>query len=539
MKKISVSKVLTAVIFIAVSLPGYSFTYPWDNWIYHLDYKREEVFELHNQLIAQQDAVDDNIVTFNAALEQYQTMVIANQYLLLCSNSIVMDELSWQQYRVELSNVDMAGAPPAWLDTTRGVVDVLGGATLALRQIFKFRNYVNERLANNNLAENISNEAGEAVEVEAVELAEISAGVGVDAEAGAAEAITAEQVGVEVAVGEAGAVVEGVTLATLEAMTGPVIAIAFGIDVAIDLFESSNASHELDIAIEELSDGIAKLEHYSGELNARLTAINSGIAQEVLRFKTLVRALEQLTGEAAHFSYDFEVTPENFDIFYQSQLSALSQYGTLVDIRDTYSRALENNPDISLDNFIAAYMLIAPTGVTAADVRQYFQILSQFSTDIDNPVNQAYRWVGNDWTTIDINHMGENSVVFSAIPSYFDDNPGTVAIRNIGNDGFEAKFKNWNYLSGEHAPEEMAFVTIEAGIYTMADGTIVEVGTMDINDSGTVDSTVHAMSFATTFAAAPVMIVQAQARTALILMCRGYTTLRPLALTSVYTNRKV
>jgi hypothetical protein len=55
-----------------------------------------------------------------------------------------------------------------------------------------------------------------------------------------------------------------------------------------------------------------------------------------------------------------------------------------------------------------------------------------------------------------------------------------VQIRNVTPDSFQIRFREWLYLDGIHATETISYLVLEAGRYTMDDGSIWEAGRFDL-----------------------------------------------------------
>ncbi len=88
--------------------------------------------------------------------------------------------------------------------------------------------------------------------------------------------------------------------------------------------------------------------------------------------------------------------------------------------------------------------------------------------------------VNSDPQTISVSSF-TNPVIIAGVPTYADEDPGTVSINKIDNTSFEIKFKEWPYLDGGHSYEDIPYLVLETGRYTMPDGSIWEVGTINQN----------------------------------------------------------
>lgn len=74
-------------------------------------------------------------------------------------------------------------------------------------------------------------------------------------------------------------------------------------------------------------------------------------------------------------------------------------------------------------------------------------------------------------------------VIVPGVPSDHDQAPGVVEISEVGSDGFTIAFREWSYLDGAHALEDIDWFALPQGRYRLADGTQVEAGTVTLEGS--------------------------------------------------------
>ena len=91
--------------------------------------------------------------------------------------------------------------------------------------------------------------------------------------------------------------------------------------------------------------------------------------------------------------------------------------------------------------------------------------------------------VNSEWATVKINSSFINPVVVAGPPSSTDSDPCVVRLQNISATGFEIRLEEWGYLDGRHTEENVSYIVMERGHFTLPDGTHVEAG----NFSGTVN----------------------------------------------------
>jgi len=89
-----------------------------------------------------------------------------------------------------------------------------------------------------------------------------------------------------------------------------------------------------------------------------------------------------------------------------------------------------------------------------------------------------------EWHTVLIPAEVSNPVVIVGPPSYNGSDPGVVRLQNVTDYSFDIRFQEWDYLDGLHTLEEASWLALEPGRYVMADGSICEVGTFEMNGTG-------------------------------------------------------
>jgi PKD repeat protein len=108
-----------------------------------------------------------------------------------------------------------------------------------------------------------------------------------------------------------------------------------------------------------------------------------------------------------------------------------------------------------------------------------------------------------EWARFDFERELQHPVVIVKPMSAGDDTPAVVRIRNVDPLGFEARIQAWDYLPTPHgAPEQCAYLVVERGRHRLADGSLIEAGTLPLSSAdGYARST-----FAEGFTAVPVVL---------------------------------
>ncbi len=110
--------------------------------------------------------------------------------------------------------------------------------------------------------------------------------------------------------------------------------------------------------------------------------------------------------------------------------------------------------------------------------------------------------------TIQLNNTYTNPVIFALPPSLNGGDPAIARITNIQDDNFSIYLQEPEYRDGTHIQESLSYMVLEAGTWELADGTILEVGTLNTNSTTT--SSWSSIDFEHNFSTTPVILSQVQ-----------------------------
>lgn len=327
---------------------------PWNNWIYHIDDKKQQLSSLYREANALNGQITTTIDRYNGYAGQYRSLAGGNAALLIINQ---VSSFTDEQYRDYVLAVDALPDPPAEsvpLDVVQLVTNVTGMGYVA-KGIFGIGKLVKNGL----LA------SGETSP-------EISAGV----TEGAAEA------GLE---GAGEAAVEGGVEAGVEtgveaalADTGVGIILAVGMDALIGAFQGEQESDQLDASIAKLQDTLGKLRQRQAEVNQASDQLNEAITNGIQVFRGVLGQLSSIQDPG--FTCDWEAIPENLARTIAAQTRAVRFYGPLVDLRTTYLRALQRSPTVSKQQVIEHVLDVSKSDVTEPLLERYWAVLAQNST---------------------------------------------------------------------------------------------------------------------------------------------------------------
>ena len=108
--------------------------------------------------------------------------------------------------------------------------------------------------------------------------------------------------------------------------------------------------------------------------------------------------------------------------------------------------------------------------------------------------------IDHNWTRINFSDPFINPIVVAGPSSYNGRDPSIIRLKNISSTGFDIRIQEWNYLNDYHCKETVAYLVMEQGSFTLADGTKIEAGqatskntdfqTVQFNTNFTVDPVV-------------------------------------------------
>ena len=110
--------------------------------------------------------------------------------------------------------------------------------------------------------------------------------------------------------------------------------------------------------------------------------------------------------------------------------------------------------------------------------------------------------------TIQLDRTYTNPVVFALPVSYNGGDPAIARITDLQSDRFSVYLQEPDYKDKKHTKESLSYLVLEAGSWQLADGTILEVGTIDTNS--TTASTWSKLDFESEFDATPSIFSQVQ-----------------------------
>jgi len=92
------------------------------------------------------------------------------------------------------------------------------------------------------------------------------------------------------------------------------------------------------------------------------------------------------------------------------------------------------------------------------------------------PLESGEVQIDGNWKRISLSRSFANPIVVASPPSLNGADPAVIRIRNVGGSGFEICIQEWDYLDGTHAVENVSYLVMERGSFTLQNGARVEAG---------------------------------------------------------------
>ncbi|PSN19036.1 hypothetical protein C7271_09395 [filamentous cyanobacterium CCP5] len=85
--------------------------------------------------------------------------------------------------------------------------------------------------------------------------------------------------------------------------------------------------------------------------------------------------------------------------------------------------------------------------------------------------------LNHQWQTVSLDAEYRNPVVIVSDPTFNGGDPAVTRLRNVTGNSFQIRLQEPNYKDGKHVKESVSYLVVEAGDWTLADGTRISAGT--------------------------------------------------------------
>ncbi|MBA6254094.1 right-handed parallel beta-helix repeat-containing protein [Colwellia sp. MB3u-55] len=126
--------------------------------------------------------------------------------------------------------------------------------------------------------------------------------------------------------------------------------------------------------------------------------------------------------------------------------------------------------------------------------------------DAQNASRSGELSLGDQETSQEFSAEISEPIILLSAPSYKNSGSGVAKVSSITSTEVTASFKEWGYLDGNHDVESVPYVALTKGRYLLSNGDELEVGELQLSSI----QQWHETSFASSFAAAPTVILTSQ-----------------------------
>lgn len=336
---------------------------------------RDEVNTKHDSVVKTQDTVQADVLAFNKKLDKFKLLLVNNGILLYISTTTQMDDLKLADFTTQIDALPAPVKGDTVLNLSAGGSELIGGV-----QVLKF--VVNlGKLAK----QTIAGTAEEIAEGETEKLVEslgedaLDAGITNVEEAASTESL--ETLGEEGAEEVTEAVVESSTSAAL-ASTGIGIFLAVGIDVIFGAINGAKERDQIQKILDQLDDKMEIVNQYLDTVTTKSAEIDQKTVDGINTFQKVASEMKDLlpAGHKPTFSTDFPATLASLDQCLADQQLAITQFSLLIQLRNTYVKAIHRNPNVVKDTVINAVLLTAPDWVNYDTLAlMWTEVLAKYS----------------------------------------------------------------------------------------------------------------------------------------------------------------
>ena len=336
---------------------------PFDDWFYHLSYRKQEVTHLHREVLTLETDIAGREAALNDAYADLRRMSAFNGVLGLALQAVTLDDATWQQLKATIATA-LSKAPAAQSvlgDALKDMIAALGPAAAAraehdlmawkivTKEVRTVIDGAKKLLLDPLLKDAIT---GLVLQIAGIEAEAVVEGV----------TVQATLLGIESA-----------TWATI-ATTGIGIVIAIGLDIIFDAINGAVQRDKLDDQIDKLNEAIDKLKAFRDSQVTSGSEIDKAIAEQRVSFAGLLRLLE--ARDFPDFAIAVAPATAPTDNVIDLQRSVMRRYGQFYVLREAVGSAVARNASVTADAVINSLLVGGPTGVTHAQLLWHWDVLA-------------------------------------------------------------------------------------------------------------------------------------------------------------------
>ncbi|MBF0196305.1 MAG: tandem-95 repeat protein, partial [Planctomycetes bacterium] len=209
-------------------------------------------------------------------------------------------------------------------------------------------------------------------------------------------------------------------------------------------------------------------------------------------------------------SFEFWASdPDNDDFYYDIFITSDSS-GSAYDV--SYTSTIINSTSMSFTLGQAAgsgNYGIGSAGQGLAAGNYFWDVIAydEFGLSVRNHIGESGNVTtaqadSSEWHTVNLIKSYVNPIVIMS-PLFSDGtDPATLRVRNVASNSFEFQVDEWDYQDGSRASSTIGYLVLESGAHRLPDGTIIQAGSIDVDENWST------ISFPLTFSSTPVVVAQ-------------------------------
>lgn len=136
---------------------------------------------------------------------------------------------------------------------------------------------------------------------------------------------------------------------------------------------------------------------------------------------------------------------------------------------------------ISLTDNIDTIILKNCEFIEFSDQKVIISELKQSNTSNNNFLEYGKISVNNSWQTISLTNTYTEPIIITSDPTYNDNIPATVRIRNISSNSFQIRIQEPRYETDNHNSEDITYIVGEKGSWNIENNYYIEFNKIDTN----------------------------------------------------------
>lgn len=338
---------------------------PFDDWFYHLSYRRGEVMRLHRDVLDLESDIIAREAQLKSDFDDLQRMIAMNGILALALQAATLDDTAWSTLAEGISS-EQAAAPETLVTDAiqQEIAELLGPAAHKAAQDLALL-----KVGTGEVHKLIDKAFGNFVKpvIKRAVTSFVSSLVTVETEA-AVDGTLASAVGEATILG-----IEASTIGSVAA-TGIAIVVGLGLDAIFDAINGAVERDQLDGEIAKLATAVLGLKAFKQRQIDSAPAVAKAIDTQRESAGSFIALLSARDHPDFDTAVDTASAPAHVVIALQR--SAVRRFGQFYALRVSMGAAVARNPAVTADAILAAFAVGGTVGVGRAQLLWYWDVLA-------------------------------------------------------------------------------------------------------------------------------------------------------------------